>query len=54
MSKNCHDIEKVKRFQEVFYDEKIDEFYSDSRSDIYMAKLANIAFYINNNQVENW
>ena len=47
IGKNCHDYEKVTRFYAVFPDEKPDLFYSDSRSDAPMAKLAKQAFLVN-------
>lgn len=37
---NCYGEEKVRRFQNIWKDEKIDAFYSDSESDLPMAKLA--------------
>ncbi len=53
-SRNCKSAEKVSRFYEVFPDGKIDRFYSDSLSDLPMAKLAAEAFLIKNGQVTKW
>ena len=54
LSKNCHGAEKVIRFKEAFSEMEIDAFYSDSRSDTYMAKLATKAFLVKKNSIMNW
>lgn len=54
LSKNCHGKEKVSRFKNEFPNELINEFYSDSDSDIYMAKLAKKAFVVKRNKVFGW
>ncbi len=51
---NCHGEEKVRRFYENFPDGTIDEFYSDSYSDTPLAKLADKAFIVKKNKIENW
>lgn len=43
---DCFMEEKVKRFKENFQDEEINEFYSDSETDIPMAKIAKKSFMI--------
>lgn len=51
---NCKGIEKVKRFQSMYGDAVIDEFYSDSLSDLPMAKEAGKAFLVNKNDIKRW
>ena len=48
VGKNCYGKEKVKRFLEQYPSEKVDEFYSDSKTDYPMAKLAQNAYLIKN------
>lgn len=43
---NCHGEEKVNRFYKEFPDGKIDKFYSDSKSDLPLAKIAKEAFLV--------
>ena len=52
--KNCHGREKVRRFQESYPDTAVNEFYSDSLSDEPMAKLAQKAFLIRENECTPW
>ena len=52
--KNCHDVEKVRRFREAFPDTHIDAFYSDSLSDAPMAAIADKAFLVKNHQIGPW
>lgn len=54
LSKNCHGAEKVVRFKEIFSETEIEGFYSDSKSDAYMAKLASKAFLIKKNSIMDW
>ena len=54
LSKNCQGAEKVVRFEEIFSEAEIEAFYSDSKSDTYMAKLATNAFLIKNNRIIDW
>lgn len=51
---NCHGKEKVRRFYEVFKNEKIDEFYSDSYSDTPLAEIAQKAHIVKKNQISDW
>lgn len=51
---NCHGEEKVRRFYEMFGDKKIDEFYSDSKSDEPLAKIADKAFIVKKNKISEW
>ena len=43
---NCHGEEKVNRFCKEYSKESIDDFYSDSKSDLPLAKLAKNAFLV--------
>ena len=54
LSKNCQGAEKVVRFEEIFSEAEIEAFYSDSKSDTYMVKLATKAFLIKNNRIIDW
>ena len=54
LSKNCQGAEKVVRFKESFSKAEIETFYSDSKSDTYMAKLATKAFLIKKNRIIDW
>ena len=51
---NCHGKEKVKRFYQVFKNGKIDNFYSDSKSDTPLAELADKAFIVKKNNITDW
>jgi len=46
--------EKVRRFREVFGNAEIDEFYSDSKNDDPMAKLAGKAYQVDGNRISPW
>lgn len=54
LSKNCQGAEKVVRFKDSFSKAEIETFYSDSKSDTYMAKLATKAFLIKKNRIIDW
>lgn len=51
---NCHGKEKVRRFYEKYPDGRIDEFYSDSRSDDPLAQISAKAFLVKGNKIEKW
>ena len=51
---NCWGEEKVLRYREIFAQTEIDEFYSDSRSDTPLAKLAKSAFLVKGNKILPW
>ncbi len=51
---NCKGEEKVKRFIQAFKDDGIEEFYSDSLTDIYLAQMAQIPFFIKKGKIEKW
>lgn len=52
--KNCYGVEKIIRFRKEFKNVKIDCFYSDSKSDIPMAKQAEKAFLVQGNKIKEW
>ena len=51
---NCHGKEKVRRFYERYPEGKIEEFYSDSRADTPLAEIAQKAFLVKGERLENW
>ncbi len=51
---NCHGKEKVKRFNEQFNGQKIDEFYSDSYCDTPLAELAERSFMVKGDLIKPW
>lgn len=54
IGKNCHGKSKVGLFKERFEDAFIDSFYSDSKSDLPMARLAKKAFFVRGNKIYKW
>ena len=54
LGRNCHGKEKLIRLCENFPEADIDSFYSDSESDIYLAKKAKQAFLIKRGTIEEW
>lgn len=54
LSANCYGTVKVERWKETFGECRIDNFYSDSLSDLPMAKLADHAFLIVKGQPQQW
>lgn len=51
---NCHGEEKVRRFDEVFKNAVIDNFYSDSKSDTPLAKIAKCAYLVKGEKITSW
>ncbi len=49
---NCRGEEKVRRFRVVFPDAAVEEFYSDSKSDLPLARLAEKSFIVRGGRVE--
>ena len=49
--RNCHDEEKVRRFQAEYPGAEVEEFFSDSLSDTPMARLAKRAFLVKRGRV---
>lgn len=52
--KNCHGQEKVLRLMAKYNITHIDSFYSDSHSDLPLAKIADKAFMVNKGIVKEW
>lgn len=50
--KNCHGQEKIKRFTELYPNETIDEFYTDSKSDYPFAALAKKAYLVKKSSIK--
>ena len=48
LSENCYGEEKVKRYNQKFSTKQISNFYSDSLSDLPLAKIANKFFLVKN------
>lgn len=51
---NCRGEEKVRRFQEEYPEAEIECFYSDSPSDIFMAREAQKAFLVKKDRIQEW
>lgn len=51
---NCHDVEKVRRFNTQFPGAHTEKFYSDSLSDTPMAMLADEAFLVKRGVLTQW
>ncbi len=54
LSNNCYGEEKVKRLAEEYDTYEIDEFYSDSKSDIYLAKLSKNSYIVKKDKIVDW
>lgn len=54
LSKNCHDIEKVNRLKKEYNNFTIKEFYSDSKSDRFLAEISEKSFLVKKNSVIEW
>ena len=54
LSNNCYGKEKVKRLEEEFSEYEIEEFYSDSNSDVHLALIAKSSFLVNKDKIEEW
>lgn len=51
---NCHDEEKLRRFYREYPEGHIERFYSDSRSDEPLAKIADQAFLVGKDVIQPW
>lgn len=51
---NFHDVEKVVQFRKKYPNEKILKFYSDSKNDVYLARLARKSYFVFKNKVWEW
>lgn len=54
LGENCHDTEKVRRFNEIFPGVTPARFYSDSLSDSPMAAISKRAFLVNKGDIRPW
>ena len=52
--KNCHDVEKKRRFLAEYPDAVIDNFYSDSLSDSPLAEMAGKAWLVKKEEIIPW
>lgn len=50
----CYGQNKVKIFKNRYPDMVIDEFYTDSKNDLPMARISKKAFYVKKNKVKEW
>ena len=51
---NCYGAEKVKRLDREFNNYIIEEFYSDSLSDVPLAKLAKRSYFVKKDTIADW
>ena len=51
---NCHGMEKRTRFQAAFPGRSLEQFYSDSRSDLPIARLAQRAYLVKKRHRQEW
>lgn len=51
---NCHGKEKVRMFHANYPQAMMEEFYSDSLSDIFLAREADRAFLVKKNVIQKW
>lgn len=54
LEKNCRGEEKVKLFKKMFENAEIDKFYSDSKSDLPLAKYSKEPYLVNKNKITKW
>lgn len=54
LGKNCYGVEKVKRLNKEYKNYVINEFYSDSVSDKFLAEISKKSFLVNKNKVKEW
>ena len=53
-SKNCHDVEKIRRYEEQFH-KKIKEFYTDSiKADKPMLEYAKVGYVVTKDKIEKY
>ena len=51
---NCHGKEKVVRFSALYKNNKVDKFYSDSKSDTPMAMISEEPYLVKGNKIKPW
>ena len=54
IGKNCYGNIKSELFKEKFATVKIENFYSDSKSDLPIALLAKQAYFVKKNKIRVW
>ena len=54
LGENCHGQEKVRRYREKYGDAPVEGFWSDSRSDTPMARLAAQAWLVRKTEIVPW
>ncbi len=54
LGNNCRGEEKLRRFTDEYHITYIDEFYSDSYSDLPLAQIADKAFLVKNGTITEW
>lgn len=54
ISINCYGEEKLIRFSKAYDINSIDKFYTDSKSDLPLAKIAKSAYMVNKNSITKW
>lgn len=54
ISENCYGQEKLKRLNQKYNDYIIEKFYSDSKSDIYLAQKSINSYLVNKNNIIKW
>jgi len=54
MGENCRGEEKVRRLADAYQVAHIDQFYSDTHSDLPLARIADKAFLVKNGRVTTW
>lgn len=54
LGENCHDVEKVRRFNAEYSGAHTEEFYSDSLTDSPMARIADRAFMVDRGKLSPW
>ena len=54
IGENCKGEEKYKRWKQLFNEEEIDHFYSDSLSDSPLAQKAHKAFFVQDTSITPW
>ena len=50
-SENCYGKEKLARFREIFGEQEIDAFYSDSQSDFPLVRIAQEGFWVKGEKI---
>lgn len=54
ISKNCYGSEKVNRLNDEYNNYQIKNFYTDSHSDIYLARISEKSYLIKKGKISNW